>query len=633
MKTSIATVTLGGDFRQKLIAVAEAGFDGVEFFETDFLAFDGSPGDVGRMVKDHGLEISILQPFRDFEGMPPEKRQVGLDRAQRKFDLMEQLGTELMLVCSNTSPDALGGIDRAADDLAQLAERAAKRNMRIGFEALAWGRHVSDHRDAWEIVRRANRDNLGLILDSFHTLSRKIDVDSIRAIPGDKLFYIHLADAPRIDMDLLYWSRHFRCMPGQGDLDVLGFARAVAATGYDGYYSLEIFNDQFRSGAPRTTATDGRRSLTYLFDQAQRAEPGVNVGLKDLPNRIAVRGFEFVEFAANDTEAKDLCALLVTMGFEPSGHHISKRVQLWRQGAINIVVNTDLEGFAHAFYNVHGTNVCDIGLRVDDAAATVKRAGALGSKMFSQPLGPAELDIPAIRSVGGGVMHFIDPKSRLARVWEIEFAQEKEAPSPQGAGLLGFDHVAQTMNYGELLTWQLFYTSLFETRKTPIVDVVDPGGLVRSQVIENDSGTLRLTLNGADNHRTLAGRFLAESFGSTVQHVAFCTNDIFATAELLKILAFKPLEVSPNYYADIAARFSLGDQFVDQLKTNRLLYDRDEGGEYFQLYSQTYGDGFFFEIVERRGNYCGYGASNAQFRIAAQVRAIVAESPIEEFAL
>src|SRR5690606_39077354 len=160
-----------------------------------------------------------------------------------------------------------GGIDRAAADLRELGEIAAARNLRIGYEALAWGRHVSDHRDAWEIVRRADHANVGIILDSFHSLARKIPSDSIRAIPGDKIFIVRLADAPAIDMALLYWSRHFRNMPGQGDLPVADFMTAIVATGYAGPFSLEIFNDQFRSRSPQTVARDGHRSLIFLADQ------------------------------------------------------------------------------------------------------------------------------------------------------------------------------------------------------------------------------------------------------------------------------------------------------------------------------------------------------------------------------
>ena len=637
MKTAIATVSISGDFQEKLAAIAAAGFDGIEIFENDFLAFDGRPRDVARMVRDHGLEIMLFQPFRDFEGMPEPQRARAFARAERKFDLMGELGAGLMLVCSNVSPLCLGGIDRAAADFAELGARAASRGIRIGYEALAWGRHVSDHRDAWEVVRRADHPSVGLILDSFHTLARRIDPETIRAIPGDRIFFVQLADAPLIDMDLLYWSRHFRNMPGEGDLDVTGFLRAVAATGYDGVVSLEIFNDQFRGGSPKTISADGHRSLLYLMDRVKRSEPGIALTVPAMPARVAVEGIEFIEFAADEAEAQELTGQLRHLGFRRAGRHIAKDVELWRQGAINIVVNTEREGFAHSSYLMHGTAVCAIGLKVEDAAATVERARTLGADLFEQPVGPGELKIPAIRGVGGGVMHFIDAHSELARVWEIEFEpleDSKDSDDPGArpdAGLTAVDHIAQTMNYEEMLTWLLFYTSIFETHKTPMVDVVDPAGLVRSQAIENAAGSLRITLNGAENRRTLAGRFITESFGSAVQHLAFRSADIFTTAARLAEAGFRPLEISPNYYDDLEARFALDADLLARLRAANILYDRDGDGEYFQLYSPNYGPnetgGFFFEIVERRGGYKGYGAANAQFRIAAQKRAIEAKAP------
>jgi 4-hydroxyphenylpyruvate dioxygenase len=621
MITSIATVSIGGDLKEKLAAIAAAGFDGVEIFENDFLAFHGTPAEVGRMIRDHGLAITLFQPFRDFEGMPEPQRARAFDRAERKFDLMQDLGTDLMLICSNVSPLSLGGIDRAAADFRELGERAAKRGLRVGYEALAWGRHINDHRDAWEIVRRADHPNIGLILDSFHTLARKIDVASIRAIPGDRIFIVQLADAPLIDMDLLYWSRHFRNMPGEGDLPVADFMRAVAATGYNGPLSLEIFNDQFRGGSPKSLSIDGRRSLIYLMDQVKRSEPGIAINVPEMPDRITVNGVEFIEFAANEAEAQELAGLLTTMGFSEAARHKNKDVTLYRQGGINIVINTEKEGLAHSAYIVHGTTAYAMGLKVEDAAATVARARALGADPFEQRPGPGELAIPAIRGVGGGVIYFIDGKSDLARVWEIEFEPVGDGAATD-TGLLAIDHVAQTMNYEEMLTWLLFYTSIFRTRKAPMVDVIDPSGLIRSQAIENEEGTLRLTLNGAENRKTLAGHFIAESFGSSVQHIAFATSDILAVAEAMQASGFTPLSISPNYYDDLEARFGLDPALADRLRAENILYDRDEHGEFFQLYSRNYGEGFFFEIVERKGGYKGYGAPNAVFRIAAQKRQI-----------
>ena len=621
MKTSIATVSISGELPEKLEAIARAGFDGVEIFENDFLAFDGSPKDVGKMVRDFGLEITLFQPFRDFEGMPANLRQRTFDRAERKFDVMQELGTDLVLVCSNVSPVSLGGIDRAADDFRELGDRAAKRGLKVGYEALAWGRHINDHRDAWEIVRRADHHNIGLILDSFHTLSRKIDINSIRSIPKDKIFIVQLADAPLIDMDLLYWSRHFRNMPGEGDLPVTAFTAAIAETGYDGYFSLEIFNDQFRGGSTRSIAADGHRSLIYLGDQVRRSPNVTALTVAPMPDRAPVKGVGFVEFSADEKDAADLIGILNTLGFRRVAKHRTKKVYLYTQGDIRLIVNTDEKGFANASFAVHGTSAYAMALSVDDAQSALDRAVALGAEPFEQAVAEGEVRIPAIRGVGGGLIYLIDGKSELGRFSEIDFVPVEEDLDIEPAHLLRVDHIAQTVAYDEMLTWLLFYTSIFEMRKTPMVDIIDPAGVVRSQVVESTDGALRITLNGAENRRTLAGHFIAEKFGSGVQHLAFHTDDIFATAAALRKNGFKPLAISPNYYGDVEARFGLEPELTERLKAENILYDRDDQGEYFQLYSMTYGEGFFFEIVERR-SYAGYGAPNAIFRIAALKKAL-----------
>lgn len=618
MKTSIATVSISGDLGEKLGAIADAGFDGVEIFENDLLTFSGTPRDVRRMAEDLGLEIYLFQPFRDFEGLPEPQRSRAFARAEMKFELMGELGCDLVLICSNVSPFALGGVDRCAADFHELGERAKRHNIHIGYEALAWGRHVFDHRDAWEIVRRADHPNVGLILDSFHTLSRRIDPETIRSIPGDKIFFVQLADAPQFDMDLLYWSRHYRNMPGQGDLPVGAFTRAVMATGYRGPLSLEIFNDQFRGGSPKAIAVDGLRSLHYLIDEIARLDPAVGLPPPIIPPRIEVLGVEFIEFAADATQAEQLASALRPMGFAKTAKHRTKDVTLYRQGDINLVVNTEREGLAHSSFIAHGLSAYAIGLKVADAEATVERARALGSTIFDQPVAAGELKIPAIRGVGGGLLYFIDDRSELGRVWDIEFSPLADDSPAATAGLARIDHIAQTMNYEEMLTWLLFYSAIFATSKSPMVDVLDPAGLVRSQVVANRRGSLRLTLNGAENSRTLAGHFVSESFGSGVQHLAFRTDDIFRTASDMAEAGFRPLQVPVNYYGDIAARFLLDDALLARLQAANILYDRDENGEFFHYYSQTLGEGFFFEVLERRGGYQGYGASNAPFRIAAQ---------------
>src|SRR5919109_2317708 len=214
MQTAIATVSLSGTLKDKLEAIAAAEFKGVEIFENDLLSYNGTPSDVCKLVHDLGLRTITFQPFRDFEGMVGLQRERVFMRAERKFDLMGELDCDLLLVCSNVSPESLGGIDRAAADLHELGDRAAKRGIRVGFEALAWGRHINDYRDAWEAVRRADHPAVGLVLDTFHILTRKTDLKAIRSIPRDRIFLVQLADAPVLDMDYLPWSRHYRSFPG-----------------------------------------------------------------------------------------------------------------------------------------------------------------------------------------------------------------------------------------------------------------------------------------------------------------------------------------------------------------------------------------------------------------------------------
>jgi 4-hydroxyphenylpyruvate dioxygenase len=419
-------------------------------------------------------------------------------------------------------------------------------------------------------------------------------------------------------MDALSWSRHFRCFPGQGDLPVVDFMAAVQATGYQGDLSLEIFNDQFRAGSPRAVALDGQRSLIYLMDQL-RAKTGKSVlDVPVLPPRSKCLGVEFIEFAVDDRTGDELKQFLGGLGFHNVAQHKSKAVTRWLQGEINLVVNQEKEGFAHSHYITHGASVCAIALKVDSAAATLDRAEKLRDTPFRQKVGPGELEIPAVRGVGGSLLYFLDPVSALAKNWDVDFDATGNVKNP-GAGLTVVDHISQSMHYEDMLSWLLFYSSLLDVHKTPQLDITDPGGIVRSQVVETAEGTLRIALNASQSVRTQSSRFLNEYFGSGVQHIAFATGDIVATAKRLKANGVETLRIPENYYDDLDARFDLDAARLAELKANNILYDRDESGEYLQLYTRSFKDLFFVELVERRG-YKGFGAINAPIRLNAQSR-------------
>ncbi|QCL97746.1 sugar phosphate isomerase/epimerase family protein [Agrobacterium tumefaciens] len=262
MKRSIATVTMSGTLKEKLNAASSAGFAGIELMESDIAGH--KPREIAAMISDFGLEIDVLQPFRNFEGVSSEQHMANLERARRAFDLMAELGTSLMLVCSNTSDVAICDDNLSSDQLAEIADIAADRSLKIGFEALSWGTCISTYDHAYKVVRTANHKGLGIVLDSFHTLALQDPLLDIPSIDPGQLFYVQIADAPMLSLPLIDWSRHHRRLPGNGDMDVGAFLRSVTQTGYNGTISLEIFSDELKGRPALEVAREGMDSLKKL---------------------------------------------------------------------------------------------------------------------------------------------------------------------------------------------------------------------------------------------------------------------------------------------------------------------------------------------------------------------------------
>ena len=608
MLSCIATISVNGALRAKLRAIADAGFEHVEIFESDLLASPETVPVIGAMMRDLGLTCVAFQPFGDFEGLPAAMRARAFDRAERKFDVLEALGTDLMLVSSNTSADALADRGRIVDDFRELGERAAARGLRVAFEPLAWARHIRDHRDAWDIVRQVDHVAVGLALDAFNSLAQETPIESLKAIEAGKLFHVQIADAPMLAMDPQSWSRHFRCMPGQGQLPLVEYVSALETIGHDGVLSLEIFNDRFRAGSTAEVALDGMRSLVYLLEQVRRAPDA----------RTPCKGVEFVEFSASGEEALQLDRMLRTLGFARTHQHVRKAVSRWRQGDINIVVNRESDGFAHAYDTVHGASVCAIGLRVPDPQAALKRAQALQFESFSQPVGPGEYEIPALRGVGGSLLYLMD-ESEAPSIWGQEFEELPGDDSHVDAGLIGIDHLSQNMQYEEMLSWLLYYVTLFQVEKSAAIEIADPVGLVQCQAIQSKDRGLRVLLNSSTAGQTLVNRFLNAYGGAGVQHISFATRDVFGTAARLRTLGMEPLPIPENYYYDLDARFGIDHAVLSRMAEFNILYDQDARGTYHHFYTRAFAKRFFFEVVQRI-DYDDYGARDTSIRLAAQSR-------------
>jgi 4-hydroxyphenylpyruvate dioxygenase len=628
MRKSIATVSLSGMLPEKLEAAAAARFDGVEIFENDLLQFPGKPADVRRLCADLGLRIDMFQPFRDFDGVSPEQLRRNLDRAERKFDVMEQLGTDLILVCANIAASASSDLDLRAEQMALLAERAARRKFRIAFEALAWGGAVKYYRQVWDIVQRANRPNLGVALDSFHTLALKDDWQPIKDIPGQRIFYVQLADAPWVNTDPLTHSRHYRCFPGQGDMDVTGFVGAVLDSGYNGPLSLEIFSDECRAAPARSTAADAMRSMLWLEEQVRGLpslkQPALTHGqtgravLLDPPPAPVLHGWAFVEFAVDAPTAARLRDFLGTLGFGLIGRHRSKHVELLGQGDARIVLNFEEDSFARGYFDLHGTSACAVALATDDAAAALARAEALGATRVEGQVGPNELTIPAVRAPDGSLVYFFDTHLGGSHGFEADFVLE---PNAAPAGCLGagarIDHIAAALPAGQLDSWVLFYRALLGLEPTPGTVLHDPYGVIRSRALEAPNKTVRYALNVSERPGTSVGRTVGRFGGAGIHHIAIAVDDVVGAVRTLRDRGMPMLAIPENYYDDLDAKYGIERATLDAWSALGVMLERDGDREFLHAYSVPFDGRFFFEIVERRGGYDGYGALNAPFRLAA----------------
>ena len=624
--TSVATVSLSGSLDEKMRAIAEAGFDGFEVFEPDLISSPDLPADIAKKAADLGLTVDLYQPFRDADSDDPDQFARNLVRAERKFDVMEQLGCDLLLVCSSPLAGAVREDDKLIEQMATLAERAHRRGLRLAYEALAWGSHVDTYRHAWDIVRQVDHPALGTCLDSFHILSRGDDPSGIREIPGEKIYFLQLADAPHLVMDVLQWSRHHRCFPGQGNFDLATFGADVVASGYTGPWSLEIFNDVFRHSDTGRTASDAHRSLLHLQEQVRSVDTVVpNPDLFSPPPPGPIENIVSLRIAAGPAKAAQLGTTLRHLGFDLTAAHSEHGLSLFTQGPLAVAVDTTVDTLWTApGVPAHLPALAQIGVRSERPDLWLTRARALGVPAATVTMpGVADATDAVVRLAVTGATS-LDLRTRdSAGAWQSAFDLAPRVPVPQDKPLVSHvDHIALAVPAESWDGVMLLLRSVFGMVPRDGQDVVDAIGLVRSQALTltTTNGTIRLSLNMVPGRPSDADPLPAARRGG-VGHVAFGCEDIYAAAEAMTERGLTPLRISPNYYRDLNARFGLGPDTLDAMQRLGILYDADSaGGEFFHFFTGTVGDDLFFEVVQRVGGYEGYGETNSAVRLAAQLQ-------------
>ncbi len=334
-------------------------------------------------------------------------------------------------------------------------------------------------------------------------------------------------------------------------------------------------------------------------------------------NPMGTDGFEFVEFAA--PEPLELDRLFRTLGFLPVARHRSKDVTLYRQGGINFILNAEAESFAQSFARVHGPSVCAIALRVRGAREAANRAKALGAEVLPGSARPGEINIPAIRGIGGSLIYLVDryetPESRVS-LYDIDFVPLKGTePRPRGAGLTAIDHLTHNVHRGRMGVWAEFYERLFNFRELKYFDIEGKLTGLRSRAMVSPCGKIRIPVNepaDAAGRKGQIEEFIDAYHGEGIQHIALATDDIHATVEGLRAAGIRFRDTPDTYYDAVDARLPFHGEDLARLRRNRILIDgapMQGGGLLLQIFTDTVIGPIFFEIIQRKGNE-GFGEGN-----------------------
>src|SRR5277367_2304734 len=168
-------------------------------------------------------------------------------------------------------------------------------------------------------------------------------------------------------------------------------------------------------------------------------------------NPLGTDGFEFVEFTSPEPER--LKGLFELMGFAAVSRHRSKNVLRFAQGDINFILNMEPEGQPAEFHQTHGPSANAMAFRVRDAAKALKLAVERGAKPVSGPVGPMELNIPAIEGIGGSNLYLVDRYGAEA-IYDVDFRPIEGAPKRvSGLGLTYIDHLTHNLHRGRMDVW------------------------------------------------------------------------------------------------------------------------------------------------------------------------------------
>ena len=250
--------SLGPDrtLEQKFYAAAAAGFAAVGLGQADI----DRPDERARQeLRLSDLAIAELEGISGWMQSGSTARSLALVQAEHIFATAADIGASLVLAWPSDEP-----VERLAAStyFADICRAAEPFDVRVGLECTSHPSVVQDLASAWRIVEGAEMGNGGLVIDTFHFHRGGSTIGMIESIPGEKIFLVQLSDAPDLPLNELE-DRH-RLYPGTGAIPLESILAAVRAKGYNGYYSLELQNEECWKEDPIIVAAEGLRSMRRL---------------------------------------------------------------------------------------------------------------------------------------------------------------------------------------------------------------------------------------------------------------------------------------------------------------------------------------------------------------------------------
>jgi 4-hydroxyphenylpyruvate dioxygenase len=335
-----------------------------------------------------------------------------------------------------------------------------------------------------------------------------------------------------------------------------------------------------------------------------------------ITNPMGTDGFEFVEYAALDPAPLE--QLFTQLGFTKIAKHRSKNVYLWRQGDINFILNAEKNSHADGFYNAHGPSANAMAFRVHNAQLAIERAKALGAQIVESKAGPMELNLPAIKGIGGSLLYLVDRYGDHS-IYDIDFVPLPGIDQhPKGVGLNIIDHLTHNVYRGKMGEWADFYTKLFNFREIRYFDIEGKLTGLKSKAMTSPCGKIRIPINESSDDKSQIEEYLREYKGEGIQHIALSTNGIYQSVENLKDRNIAFMAPPPDtYYEKLDERLSGHGEDVARLKKNGILMDgapeskpgARDGGILLQIFTATVIGPIFFEIIQRKGDE-GFGEGN-----------------------